>query len=81
MRQFLSHNLCLLDVIFLYSFAGRRVCLGEQLARMELFLYITSLVQRFEFLPAKDSVLPPIKGRLGVTHCPEDFDFRAIPRT
>ncbi|XP_045932036.1 cytochrome P450 2K1-like isoform X2 [Micropterus dolomieu] len=31
--------------------AGRRVCLGESLAKMELFLFFTSLLQRFRFTP------------------------------
>ncbi|KAM3850527.1 cytochrome P450 2K1-like [Diretmus argenteus] len=31
--------------------AGRRACLGESLARMELFLFFASLLQRFSFTP------------------------------
>ncbi|XP_062266922.1 cytochrome P450 2K1-like [Platichthys flesus] len=32
--------------------AGRRVCLGESLARMELFIFFVTLLQRFRFTPA-----------------------------
>ncbi|CAN9505272.1 unnamed protein product [Ophioblennius macclurei] len=49
---------------FLPFSAGRRVCLGESLARMELFLMFTWLLQRFSFTP------PP-----GVPH--SDLDLTA----
>ncbi|XP_076817174.1 cytochrome P450 2U1-like [Clavelina lepadiformis] len=40
---------------------GPRHCLGEQLARMELFIFLVSMLQKFEFLPDPDaSELPTI---------------------
>ncbi|XP_048847069.1 cytochrome P450 2K1-like isoform X1 [Brienomyrus brachyistius] len=47
--------------------AGRRVCPGESLARMELFLFFTSLLQKFRFTPPpgvseSDLDLTPVVG-------------------
>jgi len=59
---------------------GRRVCLGESLARIELFLYLTTLVQRFEFLPPEGEGPPPIEAILATTNGPKPNKVRTIPR-
>ncbi|XP_072537927.1 cytochrome P450 2J4-like [Salminus brasiliensis] len=59
--------------------AGKRVCLGEQLAHMELFLFFSSLLQRFTFKPP-EGVEPSLEYILGFTHTPKPYQLCAIPR-
>ncbi|XP_055957962.1 cytochrome P450 2J2-like [Patella vulgata] len=59
---------------------GRRICLGESLAKMELFLFVTTLVQRFEFKPVDADNLPTLQGVIGITHAPARYQVRAVPR-
>ncbi|KAM4584978.1 cytochrome P450 2U1 [Odontesthes bonariensis] len=49
---------------------GRRVCMGEQLAKMELFLTVTSLLQAFTFRLPEGKPPPPMQGRFGLTLAP-----------
>uniref|UniRef100_H2Z9F5 Cytochrome P450 2U1 n=1 Tax=Ciona savignyi TaxID=51511 RepID=H2Z9F5_CIOSA len=58
---------------------GPRHCLGEQLARMEVFIFLVSLVQKFEFLPdPKATVLPDIEnGASGAAYVPLPFKIVA----
>ncbi|XP_046558209.1 cytochrome P450 2J6-like [Haliotis rubra] len=58
---------------------GRRVCLGEAMARMELFLFLTTMIQRFKFIPV-DGQMPSLDGIMGITHSPRPFGMKAIPR-
>ncbi|BFZ07229.1 hypothetical protein BsWGS_10268 [Bradybaena similaris] len=59
---------------------GRRVCLGESLSKMELFLFLSALVQRFQFLPATPTVLPNLNYLFGITCAPEAFEIRFVER-
>ncbi|XP_004068239.1 cytochrome P450 2J2 isoform X1 [Oryzias latipes] len=64
---------------FLPFSAGKRMCLGEHLAKMELFLFFSTLLQRFTFKPVPGE-MPSLEGVLGFTHSPEEFRFLALPR-
>ncbi|XP_070687941.1 cytochrome P450 2J2-like [Pempheris klunzingeri] len=56
--------------------AGKRVCLGETLARMELFLLFTSFMQHFTFsIPA--GVKPVMDYRPGITLAPHEYEICA----
>ena len=60
---------------------GRRLCPGESLARMELFLYVTSLCQRFKFLPSVAGCPPQPEPVIGITRCPQPFEVRVVERS
>ncbi|KAM3875982.1 cytochrome P450 2J2-like [Diretmus argenteus] len=64
---------------FLPFSAGKRACLGEHLARMELFLFFASLFQRFTFAPVPGQ-MPSMEGLMGFTYSPEEFRILALPR-
>ncbi|XP_072021832.1 cytochrome P450 2J5-like [Amphiura filiformis] len=59
---------------------GRRICIGEQLARMELFLFMTNLLQRFTFEIPKEDPKPNLAGEHGITLSPGRFRICAVNR-
>ncbi|CAO2609059.1 Steroid 21-hydroxylase [Lemmus lemmus] len=61
---------------------GARVCLGEPLARLELFVVLTRLLQAFTLLPPPDGTLPSLKPQnfTGVNLLIRPFQVRLQPR-
>ncbi|XP_064086738.1 methyl farnesoate epoxidase-like [Macrobrachium nipponense] len=59
---------------------GRRVCLGESLARMSLFLLFTGLMQKFFFTIDPSVHFPDTEGKGGFTLGPPDFKVFAKSR-
>ncbi|MBN3297192.1 CP17A lyase, partial [Amia calva] len=60
--------------------AGLRVCLGEALARMELFLFLSWVLQRFTLEVPAGQPLPDLQGRFGVVLQLKKFTVHARMR-
>ncbi|XP_064602751.1 cytochrome P450 2F2-like [Liolophura sinensis] len=57
--------------------AGRRVCLGESLARMELYLFFSAILQRFELRLPDGAGEPDLTPVIGITRMPKRFEMIA----
>ncbi|XP_042257669.1 steroid 17-alpha-hydroxylase/17,20 lyase isoform X2 [Thunnus maccoyii] len=66
---------------FLPFGAGPRVCIGESLARLELFLFLSSLLQRMSFRLPDGASPPNLQGRLGVVLQPLPYKVVVSPRS
>ncbi|KAK7916506.1 hypothetical protein WMY93_012267 [Mugilogobius chulae] len=53
-----------------------RVCLGESLARMELFLILVTLLRRFTFIWPEDSGEPDYELVFGITMTPKPYNMK-----
>nr|XP_006813912.1 PREDICTED: cytochrome P450 2J6-like [Saccoglossus kowalevskii] len=60
-----------------YSFLpfaiGPRACLGEQLAKLELFIFFTTLMHRFSFSSLQGQPMPSLEPHLGISMTPKPY--------
>ncbi|XP_042300694.1 cytochrome P450 2C19-like isoform X2 [Sceloporus undulatus] len=61
--------------------AGKRICAGEGLARMELFLFLTSILQNFKLKPLTDPKEIDITPLMSsTTNIPRPYRLCVVPR-
>ncbi|XP_077597788.1 cytochrome P450 17A2 [Stigmatopora nigra] len=65
---------------FLPFGAGPRICVGESLARTELFLFLSTMLQRMSFVLPPGAPPPDLRGRLGVVLQPLPYKMAVTAR-
>jgi cytochrome P450 len=59
---------------------GKRICMGESLARSELFIFLVMMLQQVTFSPPTKTTLNPRDFTSGITLIPKPFDVTVKKR-
>ncbi|XP_068629983.1 cytochrome P450 18a1-like [Battus philenor] len=59
---------------------GRRMCLGDVLARMEMFMFFSSMMHQFDVQMEAGAAPPSLEGTVGATIAPKPFRVQFLPR-
>ena len=56
------------------------MCLGDVLAKMEVFLFLTTIVQKYELLVPANEETPSMNGSVAASIVPKPFRVSLAPR-
>ncbi|KAK2176565.1 hypothetical protein NP493_655g00003 [Ridgeia piscesae] len=70
-----ENNMLKTNPAFMPFSVGRRMCLGDSLAKMEMFLFIATLLQRFDFRMLDAGSPPSTEGIQGLTRSPRKYEL------
>nr|CAJ31114.1 cytochrome P450 [Spodoptera littoralis] len=59
---------------------GRRMCLGDVLARMEMFMFFACMMHQFDVQMETGDAPPSLEGTVGATIAPQAFRVKFSPR-
>lgn len=80
-ERFLDENKTFVKDEWMISFgAGKRVCLGEVLARNTVFLFFTTLLQEFSFSVPEGDPTPQTLPLSGMIMAPQPFRIKISRR-
>jgi len=60
--------------------SGKRSCIGEQLGRQEIFLFLVALLQNFYFKPLEGQDRMDVREEWGLTTGPSPYQVRMVAK-